>query len=110
MTEQDFKNIVDNGSRVILEMTKELEKLEEKYGRASKFCQTKRFYLNCLIELHEGCVNEINSLRNALKLAAINNKAQEIAMALMAESFSQNIHTDELMRDYHFLLKPIQQN
>ena len=106
MTEQDFKNIIDNGSRVILEMTKELEKLEEKYGTASKFCQTKRFYLNCLIELHEGCVNEINALRNTLKMAMINNKAQELAMDLMAESFANNIHTDELAEQYLHLLKP----
>ena len=101
MTEQDFKNIVDNGSRVILAMSKELENLEHKYGVASQFCKTKRFHLNCLMELHEECVNEINALRNALKMAQIVNKAQELAQDALVDSFVSNIHTDQM-----FLLKP----
>lgn len=106
MTEQDFKNIIDNGSMVIIEMTSELEKLKAKYGSESKFVKARKFQIECLIELHEATVNEINELRKALRMAIINNKAQEMAMDLMAESFVQNIHTDELAEQYLHLLKP----
>lgn len=101
MTEQDFKNIIDNGSRAILEMTEEFEKMKVKYGTGSQFVKRREFLLNCLIEMHEEAVNEINNLRNALKMAAINNKALELAQDAMVESFASNIHTDQF-----FLLKP----
>ena len=105
MTEEDFKNIIDNGSRVILAMSEELEKMKVKYGTGSQFVKTKQFHLDCLIELHEEAVNEINNLRNALKSAMITNKAMEMAQDAMVESFAVNIHTDQ-----YFLLMPHKQN
>lgn len=105
MTEEDFKNVIDNGSRVILSMSEELEKMKVKYGTASQFVKTKEFHLNCLIEMHEEAVNEINNLRNALKMAMINNKAMELAQDAMVESFAVNLHTDQ-----YFLLMPHGQN
>lgn len=101
MKESDFKNIIDNGSRVILAMEEELEKMKVKYGTSSQFVKTKKFHLDCLIEMQEACVNEINSLRSALKMATITNKAMEIAQNAMVESFAVNIHTDQ-----YFLLMP----
>ena len=101
MTEEDFKNVIDNGSRVIMAMSEELEKMKIKYGTRSQFVKTKEFHLNCLIEMHEEAVNEINNLRNALKSAIIINKAMEIAQNAMVESFAANIHTDQ-----YFLLMP----
>lgn len=105
MTEEDFKNTIDNGSRVILAMSEELEKMKIKYGTGSQFVKTKQFHLNCLIELHEEAVNEINNLRNALRMAIITNKAMEMAQDAMVESFAVNIHTDQ-----YFLLSPHQNN
>ena len=101
MTEEDFKNIIDNGSRVILAMSEELEKMKVKYGTGSQFVKTKEFHLNCLITMHEEAVNEINNLRNALRMAMITNKAMEMAQDSMVESFAVNIHTDQ-----YFLLMP----
>ena len=101
MSEQELKKVIDNGSRVIIEMTSELEKMKTKYGTDSKFVKLRAFHVECLIELHEECVNEINALRNALKMATIVNKAQELAQDALVDSFVSNIHTDQM-----FLLKP----
>ena len=110
MTEEDFKKtelekIVDEASRILLEMNNEVEGLKIKFGTESKLYKVKRFDLDSLIVFHEIAVVEINSLRHALKLAKINSNARNMAEELLVESLATKIHSDNLA-EYLNLLSP----
>ena len=92
----ELEKIVDEASRILLEMNNEIEGLKIKFGTESKLYKVKRFDLDSLIVFHELAVVEINSLRHALKLSAINMKARDMGEELLVESLATKIHSEDI--------------
>lgn len=98
---KEDKSILENSTRILLEMNEECEMLKAKYGERSKLYQTRRNQTDTLIEMQDFATNKINELNKALKLSMITNQAMEIAADSLIESLAAGIHSDHL-----FLLKP----
>lgn len=90
--------IFDESSRVLLEMTSDVETIKTKFGESSRLWKAKEWQLRVLIKMQEMAANEVNHLREQLRLANINQQAMVMANDGLVESMAAGIHTDYLMK------------
>lgn len=80
MESNDLERAFDHAGKTILEMSQEIEELQQKFGERSRLVETKSAQLATLINLHEKAQSAINLYRRAMHLAMINQKVLEVAV------------------------------
>lgn len=86
----------DEASKVLLEMEEQREIIKKKYGEQSKLYLKLLEQSNSLVRMQLLAADEINNLRQAIRLATINLKAKDIII----DSLESRVPVNRLLELY----------
>jgi hypothetical protein len=85
VTFEDLIESFNHAARVILQLSEEVIKIEQKFGTASQVAKTKRHQLQVLTRLHENSRIYIDAQREANHLLSVNYKTLELILMNQAD-------------------------
>jgi hypothetical protein len=88
-TSDRLEEVFNNASRALFEMNENIEKMRIKFGEGSQFYQRQKFVFDCLVEMQDAAAKEITAMKQAYRLAEINQRAQQLIINSLQSGLSE---------------------